>query len=150
MTIVGSARTSTVRSIKPYDVNSGLLDTSVVIDWHDPSVVAALPDEMAISAITAAELAAGPLLAATPIEAAKRQARLLEVESRLEPIPFDGAAVRSYGLIVAAVVTEGRKPRSRFADLLIAATAHACRLDLYSRNADDFAGLEDLVRVIAV
>jgi predicted nucleic acid-binding protein len=75
---------------------------------------------------------------------------LQEIESRLEPIPFDGAAVRSYGLIVAAVVHEGRKPRSRFADLLIAATAHANRLDLYSRNADDFSGLDKLVRVVAI
>ncbi len=131
-------------------MTAGLLDTSVVVDWHDPSVLATLPDVVAISAITAAELAAGPLLAATPIEAAKRQARLQEVESRFEPIPFDGAAVRSYGLVVAAVMGQGRKPRRRFADLLIAATAHAKRLDLYSRNADDFAGLEDLVRVVAV
>lgn len=131
-------------------MTSGLLDTSVVIDWHDPALVAALPDEMAISAITAAELVAGPLLAATPIEAAKRQARLQEVESTLEPIPFDGAAVRSYGVIVAAVVREGRKPRSRFADLLIAATAHANQLDLYTRNAEDFSGLEKLIRVVAV
>ena len=131
-------------------MTSGLLDTSVVIDWHDPALVAALPDEMAISAITAAELVAGPLLAATAIEAAKRQARLQEVESTLEPIPFDGAAVRSYGVIVAAVVREGRKPRSRFADLLIAATAHANQLDLYTRNAEDFSGLEKLIRVVAV
>jgi predicted nucleic acid-binding protein len=129
---------------------AGLLDTSVVIDWHDPSVIDKLPTEMAISAITAAELAAGPLLASTPVEAAKRQSRLQEVESLLEPIPFDGKAARSYGLIVAAVVSEGRKPRSRFADLLIAATAHAHGLDLYSRNADDFAGLGGLVRVVAV
>ena len=121
-----------------------------MIDWHDNSVVAALPDDVAMSALTAAELAARPLLAATPIEAAERETRLQEVESRLEPIPFDGAAVRSYGLIVAAMVGEGRKPRSRFADLVIAATAHAHRLDLYSRNADDFAGLEELVRGIAI
>ncbi|WP_230987482.1 type II toxin-antitoxin system VapC family toxin [Mycolicibacter heraklionensis] len=126
------------------------MDTSVVIDWHDPAVIAALPGEVAISAITAAELAAGPLLATTALEAAKRQARLQEVESRLEPIPFDESAVRSYGLVVAAVAREGRKPRSRFADLLIAATAHANRLDLYSRNAQDFAGLEGLIRVVAV
>jgi predicted nucleic acid-binding protein len=131
-------------------VTSGLLDTSVVVDWHDPIVVAALPDQMAISAITAAELAAGPHLAATPAEAAKRQARLQEVEAKLEPLRFDGTAVRSYGLVVAAVVREGRKPRSRFADLLIAATAHANGLDLYTRNSDDFAGLEDLVHVIAI
>jgi predicted nucleic acid-binding protein len=128
----------------------GLLDTSVVVDWHDPDVLAMLPDEVAISAITAAELAAGPLLAATRVEAAKRQARLQEVEAALEPIPFDGAAVRSYGLVVAAVVRMGRTPRSRFADLLIAATAHANGLDVYSRNAADFAGLEELVRVVAV
>ncbi len=131
-------------------MTSGLLDTSVVIDWHDPMVVAALPDEMAISAITAAELAAGPHLAATAAETAKRQARIQEVEAKLEPIRFDGAAARSYGLVVAAVVREGRKPRSRFADLLIAATAHANGLDLYTRNGDDFAGLEELVHVVAI
>ncbi len=131
-------------------MSSGLLDTSVVVDWHDPAVVAALPDEMAISAITVAELASGPHLAANAVEAAKRQARLQEVESVLEPIPFDAAAARSYGLVVAAVVREGRKPRSRFADLLIAATAHANRLDLYTRNGDDFAGLEGLVRVVTI
>jgi predicted nucleic acid-binding protein len=131
-------------------LSSGLVDTSVVVDWHDPGVVAAVPDEMAISAVTAAELAAGPHLAANPVEAAKRQARLQEVESLLEPLPFDAAAARSYGLVVAAVVREGHKPRSRFADLLIAATAHANRLDLYTRNGEDFTGLDGLVRVFAI
>lgn len=131
-------------------MSSGLLDTSVVIDWHDPIVLAGLPDEMAISAITTAELAAGPQLAAVPAEAARRQARLQEVEAKLEPIGFDGAAARSYGLVVAAVVREGRTPRTRFADLLIAATAHANGLDLYTRNGDDFAGLDGLVNVIVI
>jgi predicted nucleic acid-binding protein len=131
-------------------VTSGLLDTSVVIDWHDPMVVAALPDQMAISAITAAELTAGPHLAATAAETAKRQARLQEVEANLESLPVDATTVRSYGLVVAAVVREGRQPRSRFADRLIAATAHANGLDLYTRNGDDFTGLEGLVRVIVI
>lgn len=131
-------------------MTSGLLDTSVVVDWHDPAVVAALPDEMAISVVTSAELAAGPHLARTRSEAARRQSRLQEVEASLEPIPFDSAAVRSYGLVIAAVVREGRYPRSRFADLLIAATAHANGLDLYTRNGADFAGLADLVDVIDV
>ena len=131
-------------------MTAGLLDTSVVIDWHDPIVVAALPDEMAISAITAAELAAGPHLATASTEVAKRQARLQEVEAKFEPLRFDGTTVRSYGLVVAAVIHEGRRPRSRFADLLIAATAHANNLDLYTRYGDDFAGLEDLIRVVAI
>lgn len=131
-------------------MSSGLLDTSVVVDWHNPVVVAGLPDEVAISAITAAELAAGPHLATTANESAKRQARLQEVESTLEPIAFDSAAARSYGLVVAAVSGQGRKPRSRFADLLIAATAHANRLDLYTRNSADFTGLHDLVNIVAI
>jgi predicted nucleic acid-binding protein len=131
-------------------MTSGLLDTSVVIDWHDPDVVAALPDQIAISAITAAELAAGPILATTPVESARRQARLQEVEAMLEPLRFDGTVARSYGLMVAAVVRQGRRPRSRFADLLIAATAHANGLGLYTRNGDDFSGLEELVDVITI
>lgn len=66
-----------------------------------------MPDELAIFAITVAELAAGPHLAGNPVEAGKRQARLQEVESVLEPRPFDAAAARSYPLVVAAVVREG-------------------------------------------
>lgn len=126
---------------------AGLLDTSVVVDWHDPAVAAALPEQIAVSAVTATELCAGPHLATDPLEAARRQTRLQEVESRMEPIPFDAAAVRSYGLVVAAVAGRGRQPRSHFADLLIAATAHANLLDLYTRNADDFVGLGHVVRV---
>ena len=128
----------------------GLLDTSVVIDLYDPAVRATLPDEVAISAITAAELAAGPLLAGDRVEAARRQARLQEVEAKFEPIPFDAAAARSYGLIAAAALRHGSHPRTRFADLLIAATAHTHRLDLYTRNIADFDGLGDLIRVIGV
>ena len=129
---------------------TGLLDTSVVIDWHDPAVRSALPDEVAISAVTAAELAAGPLLAGDPVEAAKRQARLQEVEAKFEPIPFDAAAARSYGIVAAAALGKGPHPRTRFADLLIAATAHTYGLDLYTRNTADFGGLEELIRVIGV
>lgn len=64
-----------------------VLDPSVVIDWRDPHLLAALPDEFAISAITAAQLAAGPHLASTPLEAARRQARVQEVESAVAPLP---------------------------------------------------------------
>jgi predicted nucleic acid-binding protein len=131
-------------------VASGLLDTSVVIDWHDPVVVQALPDEVAVSAVTLAELAAGPHLAPTRAEAGRRQARLQEVESRLEPIPLDAAAARSYGQVVAAATSAGRKHRRRIADLLIAATAHANGLDLYTRNPDNFLGLEGLITVVGI
>ena len=128
----------------------GLLDTSVIIDWDDPTVTAALPDEVAVCAITLAELAAGPHLASNMSESARRQARLQQVEATFEPLSFDAAAARSYGQIVAAVAETGRSHRRRVADLLIAATAHANDLTLYTRNPDDFAGLDDLIHVIGV
>lgn len=131
-------------------MTAGLIDTSVVVDWDDPAVVAALPDEVAVCTITLAELAAGPHLAADLAERARRQARLQQAESLFDPIDFDRAAARSYGQVVAAVASAGRSPRSRIADLLIAAVAHANGLAVYTRNAADFAELEPLVTVVAV
>ncbi|CAG4907996.1 type II toxin-antitoxin system VapC family toxin [Acidithrix sp. C25] len=131
-------------------MNPGLLDISVVIDWDDPSVQRVLPEEIAVSAITLAELAAGPILASTVTEQSVRQASLQQTEATFEPIPFDAAAARSFGQIVAAVASTGRTHPSRMADLLIAAIAHANGLELYTRNPDDFVGLEELIRVITV
>src|SRR5450755_232420 len=131
-------------------MSAGLLDTSVVIDWDEPSVSAALPEEASVCAITLAELAAGPHLASTASEGARRQARLQQVEATFEPLVFDAAAARSYGQVVAATVESGRSHRRRIADLLIAATAHANGLALYTRNPDDFAGLKELIRVVGI
>ena len=131
-------------------MSSGLLDTSVVIDWDAPDVAAALPDESAVSSITLAELAAGPHLASTADERARRQARLQQVEATFDPLVFDTESARSYGQIVAAIADSGRSHRRRVADLLIAATAHANRLGLYTRSPDDFAGLEDLVHIVGI
>ncbi len=129
---------------------SGLIDTSVVIDWDQPEVFAALPGSVAVCTITMAELAAGPHLARDPLEKAWRQARLQQVESLFDPLDFDTAASRSYGQAVAAVAAAGRSHRSRVADLLIAAVAHANHLTLYTRNPEDFRGLTALITVVSV
>ncbi len=131
-------------------MTEALLDTSVLIDWDDPAVTTALPDTMAISAITLAELAAGPHVTREPLERARRQARLQQVESVFEPLEFDAASARSFGQVVAAVVAGGRSHRSRVADLLIAAVAHSNKLALYTRNPQDFVGLETLITIVAV
>jgi len=127
----------------------GLLDTSVVIDL-ERIAPDDLPHELAISAITLAEIAAGPLATDDPREHARRQDRLQRTEATFDPLPFDTAAARAYGRIYASVVEAGRKARGRRAvDLLIAATALATGLPLYTRNPDDFVALTD-VDVVAV
>ena len=110
---------------------------------------AELPAELAISAVTLAELAAGPHATADPAERARRQDRLQRAEATFEPLPFDGAAARAYGRVYAAVAAAGRKPRRPRA-LLIAATAIAAELPVYTRNPGDFAELDDLLDVVAV
>lgn len=131
------------------ETRSGLLDTSVVIDLN---VITPedLPEAVYISAITMAELSAGPHATDDPAERARRQDRLQQVESWLEPLPFDGDCARAFGRIYAAVLASGRQPRRRAADLLIAATALAAGTPLYTRNADDFQGLETILKVVTV
>jgi len=128
----------------------GLLDTSVVIDIETLSP-SQLPIEVAISAITMAELAAGPHAATDADERARRQDRLQRAEAAFDPLPFDADAARAYGRIYSSVIAAGRKARgSRAIDLLIAAAACAANLPLYTRNPDDFAGLDNLVEIIAL
>ena len=128
----------------------GVLDTSVVIDFDDvdPSE---LPFEVAVSAVTMAELAAGPHATTDPDVKGRRQDRLQRAEAAFDPLPFDSDAARGYGRIVAAVVAAGRKARgARVVDLLIAATALANELPLYTRNGDDFVGLDGLIDIHVV
>jgi predicted nucleic acid-binding protein len=127
-----------------------LLDTSVVIDLDDEAVVLALPQVTAIGAVTLAELTVGPYLAKDPLERARRQFRLQQVESLYDPIAFDAAAARCYGQLVATVAASGRSVRSRMADLMVAATAMAQGYDLFTRNPDDFEGTEAYVTVITI
>jgi predicted nucleic acid-binding protein len=136
----------------------GLLDTNILVlrRWIAP---AELPDEMAISAITLAELSAGPHqvrpnsaqdLYDEYEERARRTEALQRAESEFDPVPFDAEAARVYGRVTAAVVAAGRKPRRRIADLMIAATAIAEDLPLYTTNPGDYAGLERFLRIVSI
>jgi predicted nucleic acid-binding protein len=136
----------------------GLLDTSIMIlrRWIDPSE---LPDEMAISAVTLAELSASPHQVRRNdeqsdydehAERARRLDVLQRTENEFDPIPFGTEAARAYGMITAAVVAARRKPQRRIADLMIASTAVAEGLPLYTTNPDDFTGLQDLLTIMPV
>lgn len=128
----------------------GILDTSVVIDLENLDA-AQLPVEVAISALTMAELAAGPHATTDPDERGRRQDRLQRAEAAFDPLPFDAEAARAYGRVYAAVVASGRKARgARAVDLLIAATASAEALPLYTRNGRDFEALDRILEVVVV
>lgn len=131
------------------EASRGLLDTSVVVD-HDLIDPELLPDESAIAAVTLAELAAGPHATEDQEERARRQDRLQWAAATWDPIPFDADAARAYGRVFAATRIAGRSSRTRLADLLIAATAIAQGLDLYTRNPKDFVGLGSLLTVVGV
>lgn len=129
------------------ELTRGLLDTSVVID-HDILDPGLLPDEAAISAVTLAELAAGPHATRDTQERARRQDRLQWAAATWDALPFDVEAARLYGRIFAATRAAGQSGRARLADLFIAATAAANNLPLYTRNPSDFTALKRLVKII--
>lgn len=127
----------------------GILDTSAVIHLQRIEDEHALPDEPFVAAVTLAELAVGPLVAASEKERSVRQAHVQQAEADFEPLPFDADAARAFGRVAASMRRAGRKHAARTYDAMIAATALANGLPLYTCNPDDFRGIDGL-DVIAV
>jgi len=122
----------------------GVLDTSTLISLpliDDPE---SLPIEPLITAITLAELSVGPLVATSDEERVARQAHLQQAEADFDPLPFDSSAARAFGRVAMSLRRAGRKPTARPYDALIAATALAHGLPVYTCNPDDFSGIEGL------
>jgi tRNA(fMet)-specific endonuclease VapC len=130
-------------------VARGVLDTSTVILLGRLDDAAALPAEPLITAVTLAELSVGPLVADDERERVARQTRLQQAEADFDPLPFDAAAARAFGRVAASLRRAGRKRTARSYDAMIAATALANDLPVYTCNPDDFDGIEGL-RVVAV
>ena len=127
-----------------YTKGTGILDTSTVILLPQLSDPDALLDEPAITTITLAELTVGPLLATTDRTRAARQAHLQQAEADFDAIPFDQAAARAFGKVASDLRAAGRNTSARAYDALIAATAIANGLPLYTTNPGDFVGIDDL------
>jgi tRNA(fMet)-specific endonuclease VapC len=127
----------------------GVLDTSTVILLQRLTDAGALPAEPVITAVTLAELAVGPLVAEDESDAATRQAHLQQAEADFMPLPFDADAARAFGRVAASLRRSGRKAAARTYDAMIAATALANNLPIYTCNPDDFSGIDGL-DVVAV
>ncbi len=123
---------------------SGLLDTSVVIGLADITDPDELPARPLISTVTLAELSVGPLVARDDTTRAARQAVLQQAEASFDPLPFDAAAARAFARVAADLRASGRRPAARAFDALIAATALANGLPLYTANARDVMGIDGL------
>ena len=121
----------------------GLLDTSAIIALGSISPVD-LPETCLISAVTLAELSAGPLVTQDPAEQAARQARLQQTEQDFDPLPFDASCARAFGRVSADLRAAGRKTTARAYDAMIAATAIAHSLPLYTLNPADVAHITHL------
>ncbi|MGC4152587.1 MAG: type II toxin-antitoxin system VapC family toxin [Propionicimonas sp.] len=125
-------------------IERGLLDTSTVILLGEVADPASLPEDCVISAITLAELTVGPQVAASDLERAARQAHLQQAEADFEVLGFDAAAARAFGRVSASLRAAGRKPRARAFDALIAASAIAEGVPLFTCNPLDFSGIDGL------
>lgn len=123
-----------------------VFDTSVLLG---PSP-GRIEGEVAVSSASLAELHFGVLVTRSETVRAERLRRLGVIERTFETLPMDAAVARHYGRLAAAVSAAGRQPRARVMDLLIAATAAAYDARLYTRNAADLIGLEDLVDIVAL
>ncbi|THA24771.1 type II toxin-antitoxin system VapC family toxin [Streptomyces sp. RKND-216] len=128
---------------------AGVLDTCTYIDLDvlDPAVLPQVPE---LTAVTLAELHQGVALARTPAARAARMEKLGAAVADFDPLPFDGDAASRYGSLVSLTLAADRNPRPRRLDLMIAAVASARGLPLFTRNVDDFKGLDDLVTIVAV
>ena len=121
----------------------GILDTSVVIELPNLSA-ADLPEFPTISVITLAELSVGPEVSKNLNERQMRQLVLQHAEASFDPLPFDAACARRFAIVAGCLRQSGRKTQARAFDALIAATALAHDLPLYTRNAQDFEGINGL------
>lgn len=121
----------------------------MVIDLPDINP-ASLPVEAALPSVVLAELAQGAAMSKDPVETPARAQRLADAEAEFASVPFDREAARRFGTLVALTLKANRDPRPRRTDLMVTATAAAQALPLFTRNADDFKGLESGVTVVAV
>jgi len=129
--------------------SKGVLDTSTVISLSRITDPELLPAEPLITAVTLAELSVGPLVAGDERERSARQAHLQQAEADFDPLPFDAGAARAFGQVAASLRRAGRKTSARAYDAMIAATALAHDLPIYTCNPADFAEIDGL-DVIAV
>jgi len=129
-------------------VSRAVLDTSVLIAREQGRPLQRqLPDQVAISVVSIAELELGVLVAADADTRAQRLRTLSEVRALASALPIDERTASAYAELAARSLAAGRKPRIH--DTWIAATALVNQTEVWTQDQDftDFAGAVPIVRI---
>lgn len=129
-------------------MSRAVLDTSVLIAREQGRPLQRpLPDQVAISVISIAELELGVLVAADPDTRAQRLRTLSNVRALASALPIDERTASAYAELAARSLAAGRKPRIH--DTWIAATALVNHTEVWTQDEDfsDFAGTVPVVRI---
>lgn len=102
-------------------MSRAVADTSVFVAQESGRELGPLPDEIAVSVVTAAELELGVLRAEDPEVRALRLATLSRVRSTYSLLPVDPEVASCFARLAEASLSKGRKLRRH--DTWIAATA---------------------------
>jgi predicted nucleic acid-binding protein len=127
-------------------VRRGLADTSVFVAQETGRKLGDLPEKIAVSVITAAELELGVLRAQDTDTRARRIATLSRVRSAYSLLPIDAQTASCFARIAAHELDAGRKLRRH--DAWIAATALRHDVAVVTQD-DDFSAFSS-VEVIRV
>jgi predicted nucleic acid-binding protein len=127
-------------------VSRAVADTSVFVALESARPLGALPDEIAVSVVTAAELELGVLRARDPTTRARRLATLANVRGSYPLLSVDAETASSFARLADEALTAGRRPRAH--DTWIAATAlrHGAAVVTQDADFEAFASVE-VVRV---
>lgn len=123
-----------------------IADTSIFIAQEAGRELGGVPDHIAVSVITAAELELGVLRATEPEAQAIRLSTLSRVQATYPLLPVDPEVASCFARIASAELSRGRRVRRH--DTWIAATALRHNAAVVTQDAD-FSTFDD-VTVIRV
>jgi len=129
-------------------VSRAVLDTSVLIAREEGRPLQRqLPDQVAISVVSIAELELGVLVAADADTRARRLRALSAVRALASALPLDERTASAYAGLAARSLAAGRKPRIH--DTWIAATALVNQTEVWTQD-QDFTDFADAVPVVHI
>jgi hypothetical protein len=127
-------------------LSRAIADTSVFVAQETGRELGELPEEIAVSVITAAELELGVLRATEPSSRATRLATLSRVQATYPLLPVDPEVASCFARIASTELAKGRRLRRH--DTWIAATAMRHGVAVLTQDTD-FSSFEevDVIRV---